>query len=82
MRRPSDRLFQGSMKPSDCLRRALQAAAGEHTGGTQCDERELAGRLGHGGDAGDRDGSDLSAGRPLPICNRKIALASPESRVE
>ena len=49
-RRPwVDRLFQETMKPSDRLRLALEAAAGEQAAGTQPEQREMAGGFRDGG---------------------------------
>jgi hypothetical protein len=48
-RRPSDRLFQETMKRSDRLRLALQAAAGEEATGTQREQAQAGGGFRHGG---------------------------------
>ena len=42
-RRPSDRLFQETMKPSDRLRLALAAAAGGEATGTQREQAQAGG---------------------------------------
>ena len=47
-RRPSDRLFQETMKLSDRLRLAARAAAGEEATGTQREQAQAGGGFRHG----------------------------------